>query len=334
MPTIIAEPLHLSVLALCAIATAGIWLRAYLRYQKFLTLSLIAVLVAETMKSTIVTGWMADIGMHLVWRALVQTVCLLGLAFLAESIRASIWGVLWRPRRLYLRVFLVGAVGVVLMVISLLISPAVLRIENAGGVQPALFLALFSGSTILLCAQGLFHILMNRRESSLSLWFIQTIIVAFALDSVSLLLSFWLHGGTEGRDDGGVLWFCCITATLITSVAAHGWGKNLQSHDDERKVVELWRVLYERRGQGDPMDVLEQREWGGVDFTWIVIVRETADFLAEESRKVSRKNQNSASLVRSIVSVSPSAEAISEPRIINGWDELVVIANGLPEEFL
>lgn len=57
MPTSIAEPLHLSVLVLCGLITSGIWSRAHVRYQQFLTLSLVSILIAETMKSTAVTDW-------------------------------------------------------------------------------------------------------------------------------------------------------------------------------------------------------------------------------------------------------------------------------------
>lgn len=332
MPTSIAEPLHLSVLVVCGLIAAGIWSRAHVRYQQFLTLSLVSILIAETMKSTAVTDWMASMQMHLVWRGVTQTVCLLGLAFLTEAIRASVWGALWQSRRLYLRVTLVCCVGVLLVIISASVDPSFSRIENAGGILPALFLLLFSSATVVLCAQGLLHILINRRESSFGLWLSQAIIMLFSLDSLSLVVAFWLHGGADGRDDGGVLWFSCIAATGTVALAALGWKEDSPERDSEHKILQLWRMLYERRGQGDPVDVLEQRKWGGVDFTWIVVVRETADFLASESRKVSHTEQDSSSLALAIYDLDAGAQPMSEPRIIDGWDELVMIAHGLVDE--
>lgn len=328
MPTAINEPLHLGVLCLCAIITCWVWTRCRYHHHKLLAGALLGVIIAESLKSEAIAGWIDAQGGALMWRGVVQSICLLSFTLVSESILAAIWGALWTPWRLWTRLSTVTLIGIALCLISWPTPTDVDRIENVGGWRPALFLAIFSMTMILLAIRSLYGIIANWYRHSLLVWIAELIIMIFALDSLSLLISFFLHDGVAGRNDGGVLWISTLAATVVVGLSAFRWNQKVGEQEDEAQVLRLWKLLYERWGQGNASAVLEQRKRGGMLFAWIVILQETADFIAVQSRKIPPSLRNNLQLGEVLLLVDDDAPAQSPPRIVEQWGDLVGISQG------
>lgn len=328
MPTAIDEPLHLGVLYLCAFIACWVWTRCHYRHHKLLVGALLGVIIAESLKSEVITGWIDHQGGLLVWRGVVQSICLLSFALVSEAILAAVWGALWTPWRLWTRLVTVALMGIGLCLIAWSVPTDVDRIENVGGWRPVLFLAIFSMTMIVFAVRSLYGIITNWHRHSLLVWISELVIVIFAVDSASLLISFFVHDGVAGRTDGGVLWFSTIVATVVVGCSAFRWNRTVGEREDEAQVLRLWRSLYDRWGQGNASAVLEQRKWGGMLFAWIVILRETADFIAMQSRKIPVEFHGDHYLGSALLTVEDAAPALFPPRIVSQWEEIVRVAQG------
>lgn len=63
-------------------------------------------------------------------------------------------------------------------------------------------------------------------------------------------------------------------------------------------------------------------------FAWIVILRETADFIAMQSRKIPVEFHGDHYLGSALLTVEDAAPALFPPRIVSQWEEIVRVAQG------
>lgn len=289
MRSSITEPWHmLGVAAFISVAIVAVVVAPGVRYR-LLGCSLAAVSIAELMKSALLVSIITNHGMHLVWRGVVQWLCLIAFCLLTESVSASVWGVLWSSRWFKVRLTLVSLVACFgLVVIPGTVPQRIARIEDKGGWQPVVSLSSFSIPLMFLAVLCLYFVWKNRKQVQKPVFAMAAVVTGFSIDSGSLLIKYILSGPGEGRSDNGVLWITCIPAAVVVGVACIGWQRQRDSRSDDQVLLNLWLWLYSRWGEGNPWDVLEARKCGGQEYTWVVLLRESTDFIKAHSDCVSK----------------------------------------------
>lgn len=337
METSIVEPLDsLGVVFFltCAVVSLA---RARDTAHTLLSWSLLVITVSQAMKSLPVFGFVYESGQSAVmWRAVVQILCLAAMLLLVEALRCGAWGALWTRstgRRAARRL---TAVSLILLVLAWGGRHADARIEDLGGVLPGVYLAVYAVSLVVLAAVAVS--LLARYGAAASLLRVGGLLVTvgFAVDGITLLTSYVLTGGAEGREDNGTLWLALWpAAVLVVAGSLHRQEVGASAMLEER-VLSVWRALYDHKhGAGASDGALERRRSAGITLAWVVIIRESVDIIAAESRKVPLSSHTPERLLPCILLTSPGTDTenavASAPYPVRSVSDIGALSAGLTQ---
>lgn len=334
MESEIAEPLHtigLAVFLCCALVS--LW-RAHNGREVLLSLALLTVSVSEAMKAPSLVTAIRDAGVSVVvWRAAVQVLCLLALLLLLESLRSAVWGALWTSRPGRRSALALIPVAALMILLAFVCRDEQVRIEDRGGILPAVYLAAFSVPMLVMCLEAIRVTIRYRAQMTIGRGVACAVIIAFAADSGSLLVSYLASGESSGRGDGGVLWMTLWGASAVVLLGSlRRRSEDSPAVDLEYRVVRVWRALYGmEHGPATCDPAIERRRAGGIALAWTILVRECVDIIAARSRLVPMQWHNPRVLLAHLLMTDQGAEVVAAPYVVRSVGELGALSAGLPE---
>lgn len=309
MPSTVDEPLHSVMMLLVGLIAVLTIARALRRSEILVGSALLAGTVAELMKSSWVIETVADASTgRLVWRVLVQALCLLAMVLLFEALRSSLWGVLWDSRPLLRWLGLVVAVTAGMAGLALVAPGDPERIEDSGGLIPAVYLLSFAIPVLVIAGVSVMLVWQNRRIASWSLWSAAVVVAAFGLDAGTLAGTYIFSDRTFGRGDGGVLWLALIVGGALVLAGTLRRPPVTSAEAREIRIFSLWMHVSLKAGFCDPAQTLRSWKSAGRPLAWIYVVRSCIDLIAAESAR-----QGTPKVVSSLDELEQRAEELNLP---------------------
>lgn len=309
MPSNVEEPLHSIAMVLVALVALVTMFRALRRSEILVGGALLSGATAELMKSPWVIETFVDpsIG-RLVWRVLVQAICLLAMVLLLEALRSSLWGVMWdsKPMLGWLAFLLFDTSMMVGLVIFVPGEPA--RIEDIGGAIPAFYLLLFAVPVLVIAGTSLVLVWQNRRVATWSLWLGAAVVVGYGIDAGTLAGTYIVSDQEFGRANGGVLWAALIAGGVLILLGTIQRPAITPPEAREIRIFALWLHLSKQEGFTDPDQTLRSWKSGGRPLAWIYVVRSCIDMLAAQSART-----GTAQVVSSIAELDELAASLDLP---------------------
>lgn len=328
----IPEPIHIVGVAFFLICSAIALVKSKNRSTSFIALSLLLVSVAELMKSQWMFDYLRNFGVSApLWRAAVQIMCSAAVLSLLESLRSALWGSLWTHTVLRRLGGLIVATSVLMLLLAWMAREEPVRIEHAGGVMPAVYLALFSVPMAIICAYSLLLASQFRHHMTLGRLMAVLVIALFAVDGLSLFVTYMVSTESGGRSDNGILWIALWPATLLVIRGAVSGHQLSAETDQERRVAYVWRSLYGNKfGIRESVKELDMRHRAGLSVAWVMIVQECVDMIAAESTRVPKSDHTSALLLQSIMATPADSKTVSEePYSVTSVSDIVELSYGL-----